>query len=265
MTQLGRFLEFSVCAPNILDSLRYYKQLGFSEQLIGDVWRHKYAVVSDGDICIGLHDRAFDGPALTFVHPDLARYARSMSDHGFDFSLLKLDEDVFNELAFTDRDGHTIVMLEARTFTPPDEDTPDSLCGYCFEATLPARDTMRSGRFWAPLVPSLLHLREEPTTHMRFGAGEISLGISESIALNQPALCFRCRDETALMDVVRHHGLSHKIFPGFEGAFVELRTPEGTALYVFNEDFLGESYVVDEEDDSLEESYVVDEYAKPKP
>ena len=243
---LGVFLEFSVNTPDILDSLRFYKELNFSELEIGDVYAHKYAVVSDGDICIGLHERVFDGPALTFVHPDLARRARSMTDHGFDFSFLKVDEDVFNELGFTDRDGHMITMLEARTFMPYDEDTPPSLCGECFEASLPAGDALHSGRFWAPLVPNLQHLREEPTTHMRFNAGNISLGLSESIALKSPSLCFKCRDKSALANAIEAHAIEHKPFPGFEGAFVELRAPEGTTLYVFDEDFLGESYVVDE-------------------
>jgi len=246
MNVLGRFLEFGIYTPDIIESLGFYKRLGFTEQMIGDIWTHKYAVVSDGEICIGLHDRVFDGPALTFVHEDLARCARSMSDNGLDFSLLRLDEDVFNELAFTDRDGHMISMLEARTFTPADEDTPASVCGSCFEASLPARDTMRSGHFWAPLIPNLLHLREEPTTHMRLDAGEISLGLSESIALEQPSLCFKCDDKEAVADAIEFHGLKHKPFPGFEGAFVELQAPEGTSLFVFTEDFLGESYVVDE-------------------
>lgn len=261
MTLLGRFLEFSVYTPDILESLSYYRQLGFSDQTIGDVWSHKYAVVSDGDICIGLHDRVFDGPSLTFVQQDLARHARSMTDYGFEFSYLQLDEDAFNELAFNDRDGHTVTMLEARTFTPPDEDTPDSLCGFCFEATLPARDTLRSGRFWAPLIPNLLQLREEPTTHMRLDTGALPLGISESLGLTQPSLCFRCHDEDALMSVVRQNGLRHKVFPGFEGAFVELQAPEGSTLYVFTEDFLGESYVVEQEDD--DDSYLVDESDEP--
>ena len=38
-------------------------------------------------------------------------------------------------------------------------------------------------------------------------------------------------------------------FPGFEGAFVAIQAPEGTTLYVFEEDFLGEAYEVDESDD----------------
>jgi len=82
---LGRFLEFSVQTSNIIDSLGFYRLLGFHELEIGDVLSHKYAVVSDGELCIGLHDRSLEGPALTFVHQDLAHEARSMSDHGFDF------------------------------------------------------------------------------------------------------------------------------------------------------------------------------------
>ena len=172
-----------------------------------------------------------------------------MSDHGFDFSYLKLDEDIFNQLAFADRDGHMISMLEARTFTPPDEDTPNSVCGNFFEASLPVRDTMRAGRFWAPLAPSILSLREEPTTHMRFDAGDMALGLSESIALSGPSLCFKCDDKAALNQAIEQHGLKHKLFPGYEGAMIELQAPEGTTLFVFSEDFLGESYVVDESDD----------------
>ena len=33
---------------------------------------------------------------------------------------------------------------------------------------------------------------------------------------------------------------------GFEGAFVAIRAPEGTTLFAFEEDFLGESYEVEE-------------------
>lgn len=246
MSPLGRFLEFGVHAPDILESLAFYKALGFSELAIGDVWTHKYAVVSDGEVSIGLHDQEFDSPAITFVHPDLARHARSMSDHGLRLSVLKIDEDVFNELAFKDRDGHLIRLLEARTFSPPDDDLPRSVCGECFETVLPVKNVLRTGRFWAPLTPVLLRIREEPTTHMRFDAAGMPLGLSESIALESPSLCFKCPDRQALISALDLRGIRHRDFPGFEGAFAELVAPEGTRLYVFEEDFLGEPYVVEE-------------------
>jgi hypothetical protein len=229
-----------------LESLGFYKTLGFSELEIGDVWSHRYTVVSDGELCIGLHDRVFASPALTFVHHELAKCARAMSDHGFDFSFLKIDEDVFNELGLADRDGNMITMIEARTFSPGDDDVPDSLCGHWFETTLPARDAMRGGRFWAPLAPQVLRFREEPTTHMRFDAGGMSLGISESIALTSPSLCFRCYDRSRVAAAIEQYGLKHEKFPGFEGAFMALEAPEGTKLFLFDEDFLGEMYEVSE-------------------
>jgi catechol 2,3-dioxygenase-like lactoylglutathione lyase family enzyme len=247
---LGQFLEFSVYSPDIQESLDFYRNLGFSELETGDVWSHRYAVVTDGDLCIGLHDRVFDAPALTFVHQELAKRARAMSDHGFSFSFLKVDEDVFNELGLPDRDGNMITMIEARTFSAPMDDVPDSLCGNWFELSLPVRDAMHAGRFWAPIAPKVLRIREDPTTHMRFDAGGMSLGVSESIALTQPSPCFRCADRNALETAIRLHGLKHEKFPGFEGAFVAIEAPEGTTLFMFDEDFLGELYEVSETDDA---------------
>jgi len=250
MSSLGRFLEFSVRTPNILESLHFYKTLGFVELQIGDMWPHKYAVVSDGELNIGLHDREFDTPAITFVQQDIAKHARSMSDHGFDFSYMQLDEDAFNELRFSDRDKHSIMMLEARTFHRSEEAENDSLCGSWFELALPVKDALRSAQFWAPIAPTLLEMREEPTTHMRFEAEGAPLGLSESIAVKSPSLCFKCPDRTELMDLLEQHGLNFEKFPGFEGAFVAITAPEGTTLFVFDEDFLGEKYEVDESGDA---------------
>ena len=47
---------------------------------------------------------------------------------------------------------------------------------------------------------------------------------------------------------VEAHGLRHKTFPGYEGAFLMLEAPEGSRLYLFDEDFLGEGIEVSEQD-----------------
>ena len=249
MSSLGRYLEFSVYTPDILESLGFYKMLGFEELEIGDVWSHKYAVVTDGVLCIGLHDSHFEGPSVTFVQQDLAKRVRTMTDYGFNFAVVQLDEDIFNELGLDDRDGHRITMLEARTFSGGDENGNDSVCGNWFELSLPTRDAVRGARFWASVAPVMLEFREEPTTHMRFDAGGAAVGLSESIALETPSLCFRCADKDALFSVLERHGLEHKKFPGYEGAFVAITAPEGTTLYAFDQDFLGESYEVEESDE----------------
>ncbi|MEM7430594.1 MAG: hypothetical protein AAF351_01515 [Pseudomonadota bacterium] len=252
MSSLGRYLEFSIPTDDIIQSLGFYKLLGFNELDIGDVWSHKYAVVSDGVLCIGLHDAVFEQPSCTFMQQDLARHARSMSDHGFEFRYMHLGEESFNRLGLSDRDGHAVTMLEARTFSGADEYDNDSLCGTWFEMTLPARDAVHSARFWASVAPVLLSMREEPTTHMRFDAGGFALGLSESMALDGPSLCFKCQDRDAVKAVADQQGFDWRKFPGFEGAFAVLTAPEGTRLFLFDEDFLGESYEVDESDDAGE-------------
>ena len=252
MSGIGRVLEFSARTEDIIESLHFYRTLGFSELQIGDVWSHKYAVVSDGVLSIGLHDRDFDAPAVTFVQPELAKHARSMADHGFNFSHMQLDEDAFNEIRFSDRDNHAIMMLEARTYYGADEDDNDSQCGNWFELTLPVREAVRSAHFWAPIAPVLLNIREEPTMHMRFDAGGVALGLSESIALQGPSLCFKCPDRDLIFETCERHGIMHEKFPGYEGAFAAIKAPEGTCLYLFDEDFLGEGIEVDESDDLSE-------------
>lgn len=246
MSSIGRFLEFSVQTSDILESLNFYKTLGFVELEIGDMWPHRYAVVSDGELAIGLHEREFDAPAITFVKPDLAKSARRMGNHGYKFDYMQLGDESFNELRFADRDKHAIIMLEARTFNVSEDAERDSLCGSFLEMTLPVRDTLSAAQFWAPIAPALLDMREEPTTHMRFDIDGIALGLSESIALKAPSLSFKCADRQRLMGILKQHGMRFAKFPGFEGAFVEISAPEGTILYAFEKDFLGESYEVEE-------------------
>ena len=243
---LGRFLEFSVPTPDIIDSLGFYKLLGFHELETSDVWSHRYAVISDGELCIGLHGEPVERPALTFVQRDIAAEALSMTDAGFEFEYLRTDEDQFNEVGFLTPDGQLVSMIEARTFSGANEEANISVCGRFIELTLPVRDTLRAGRFWAPLAPELLRVREEPTTHMRFNAAGLPLGLSESIALRGPSLCFRCADREAVWIALAKHGFVHREFPGFEGAFMQIDAPEGTTLFLFEEDFLGELYEVQE-------------------
>jgi catechol 2,3-dioxygenase-like lactoylglutathione lyase family enzyme len=249
MSSLGRFLEFSVRTPDILESLAFYRSLGFTELESGDIWSHKYAVVSDGILNIGLHDRDFVAPAISFVRKNIAKKARNMTDHGFDFNFMQLGEDAFNELGLADRDGHQISMVEARTFHAADDGLDNSVCGTWFELSLPARDVLRSARFWGSVAPNVLQIREEPTTHMRFDANGAAIGLSESIALECPSLCFKCDDRDLLNAIVEKEGLRAQRFPGYEGAFLAIRAPEGTMLYLFDEDFLGEPIEVEEDVD----------------
>lgn len=250
MSALGAFLEVSVRCSDMLDSLSFYKSLGFREAISNDIWPHKYTVVTDGVLCIGLHEREFNAPAVTFVQRDLARHARKMSDSGTHLNVIQLDEDSFNEIGLKDNDGHQISVVEARTFNLDQEDDDNSACGTFFEISLPVKDAVRAALFWGPMAQVVEEHREEPTVHMRFDAGGIPLGISESMGLDVPSLCFKAPDKDKLPGLIERFGLNHQKFPGFEGARCVISAPEGTRLYIFDEDFLGATIEVEESDDT---------------
>ena len=70
------------------------------------------------------------------------------------------------------------------------------------------------------------------------------------MAVGKPTLRVRGDDNDALSGCIKKRDRPHQRFPGFEGAFVVLTAPEGTKLFAFDEDFLGENYEVDESDDT---------------
>jgi len=136
MSSLGQFLEFSVPAPDLGASLDFYLRLGFSEVRVNDIRPRGYAAVTDGQIVIGLHASGLDKPALAFVRPDLARHARALVDAGTELEFQRLDNDQFNEVGLQTPDGQLLVLLEAPTFSVPEDDHPAPVIGRCTEVTL---------------------------------------------------------------------------------------------------------------------------------
>ncbi len=136
---LGRFLEFSLAAPDVQASLDFYVTLGFSYAEVGDAWPHPYAVVTDGRIRLGLHQEPIPAPSLTFVKPELLKYLDEFEQRGIEFEFRHLGNDVFNEVGWLDPSGQLVRLVEARTFSPSKRLANDtSRCGYFLEIALPA-------------------------------------------------------------------------------------------------------------------------------
>src|SRR6202451_2185261 len=95
---LGRFLEFSLAAPDIQASLDFYAELGFSCAEVGEAWPHPYAVVTDGRICLGLHQEPIPAPSLTFVKPDLLKHLEVLERRGIEFEFRRLGHEALNML-----------------------------------------------------------------------------------------------------------------------------------------------------------------------
>ena len=192
---LGRFLELSVHAPAILESIEFWEKLGFRQVATNDVWTHPYAVVSDGTVVIGLHAYAFESPALTFVRPDLAAHVPALRGLGIEFEFAKTADDEFHEAGFLSPDGQMVTLLETRTHSPPAFDDAGFSKAGAFDALeLPARRIDHSLPFWAKLGLAVIDYDEDAAT-ATLVTGPLTLRLSEDAKLKEPRLVYRADGE----------------------------------------------------------------------
>jgi catechol 2,3-dioxygenase-like lactoylglutathione lyase family enzyme len=191
----GRFLELSIHAPDIQESLAFYESLGFVQATVGETWTHPYAVVTDGRVFIGLHSRDCAPIALTYVQPELASHVPRLRALGIQFDHESLASEAFNEIAFADPHGLRINIWEARTFSPPALDINyESSCGYFAELGVPVRDYQAGRDFWETLGFVAWEPETEPLPRLSLTSDHFNLGLYRSRALRQPVLTFQDRD-----------------------------------------------------------------------
>jgi catechol 2,3-dioxygenase-like lactoylglutathione lyase family enzyme len=231
---LGRFLELSLHTPDIRASLDFYSKLGFSPAEVGETWTHPYAVVTDGRICLGLHQQLEPQPALTFVKPNLLRHVESLERLGIEFEYRRLGNDVFNEVAWFDPSGHLIRCIEARTFSPVERAANEhSLCGYFVELALPAPDRAKAKTYWEAF--GFVGMDEDAATlpHVACTSDTVDLGLYDPLHIRQPSLLFDVSDVKAVLATLSARGIDKRgVVPAplKHTAAAVIVAPEGTPI-----------------------------------
>jgi catechol 2,3-dioxygenase-like lactoylglutathione lyase family enzyme len=232
---LGRFLEYSIITHDIQASLGFYRKLGFSQAEVGDAWAHPYAVVTDGRICLGLHQESRSGPLITFVKPALVKHLAEFERLGVEFDVRRLGDHVFNEIAWTDPSGHAIRLIEARTFSPVKRpSTATSRCGYFLEIGLPAVDVEAAKSYWERFGFVGMDEPDAPLPHVSCTSDTIDVGLYEPARLAAPTLLFDAGDLTGRVEALAQLGVvvaGAKVpGPGRRARALSFTAPEGTAI-----------------------------------
>ena len=232
---LGRFLEYSLATPDIQVSLDFYSRLGFSQADVGDAWLHAYAVVTDGRICLGLHQAGIPAPTMTFVKPGLAEHLEILERLGLEFAYRHLGNDVFNEVGWCDPSGQRVRLIEARTFSPskrPGLDT--SRCGYFLEIALPTPNPNAAKAYWEQLGFVGIDEWDAQLPHVGCTSDTIDLGLYEPVHLCRSTLRFEVEDVGATLARLAEIGISPagEIPPPLREAppAAVLIAPEGTPI-----------------------------------
>ncbi|HEX7374405.1 MAG TPA: hypothetical protein VF277_05485, partial [Steroidobacteraceae bacterium] len=235
---LGRFLEISVYAPDVPASIEFYESLGFVQASTGEAWPYPYAVVTDGRLCIGLHQREITSPALTWVLPDVARHAPALEALGIEFEALRLDSAALNELGFVDPAGQRVTVIEARTFSPPSlPPAHSSQLGYFEEFGIPTRDPAQASAFWDRLGFVAFDPVREPFGRVVIAGRDLNIGLYD-LDLRQPVLTYSAPAMAERVAALHDRGLRFATrMP--RGLSVRdaaiLRAPEGTEFLLLEE------------------------------
>ena len=239
LSVLGRFLEIGIATKDIRASVEFYERLGFTQAQTGDIWPHPYGVLTDGRVYIGLHQSRLDSPAITFVRPAVAAHAPSLEHAGVELSTINLGSEVFNELAFRDPAGHTVRLLEARTFSPADRSPLEtSRCGEFCGISLPAADFEHVSRFWQVLGLAPAEERSQPYRHVSLKSEDFELALHRQGFFPEPLLVFRDVEMSARLRRLRELGVGPLEPPprGLDtNANSLLQAPEGTVLLLLQD------------------------------
>jgi hypothetical protein len=235
----GRFLEISLYAPEIRESLAFYESLGFVQAPVGEAFNHPYAVVTDGRLFLGLHGRAAS-PALTFVMPRLMHGMEQLEALRIELEDLQLGNEVFNRVSFRDPSGQCVNVFEARTFSPPQFETdPVTSCGYFSEYGLPVREQEPMRVFWEALGFVAWDEQTEPFARTAITSDHLNLALYRSRAFRQPVLTFEDQDMRERLASLKERGfrLSDEMPDSLdESCNAILVAPEGTRLLLLQSD-----------------------------
>jgi catechol 2,3-dioxygenase-like lactoylglutathione lyase family enzyme len=236
---LGRFLEIGIATTDIRASVEFYERLGFTQAQTGDTWPHPYGVLTDGRVCIGLHQGRLDSPALTFVHPGVANYLSALQRLDIEPYTTNISGEVFNEVGFRDPAGQPVRLLEARTFSPSDRSPLEpSRCGAFRALSMPAADFEPARSFWEALGFVAGEPATRPYPHLPLSSGDFALAMHRPHFAAEPLLVFH--DPAMPERIARLRELApYPLEPPPRGLDVRgnalLRAPEGTALLLLHD------------------------------
>ena len=231
---IGRFLELSLPADPVLDSVQFYEHLGFEQAHTADLWSHHYGVISDGRFHLGLHGDRVHIPTLSWTRENVEGLARELRDAGISITDAVLEEDGLHELALDDPDGVGVRVLEARSFSPPGHADGQGPLGWFRELRLRVDDLDRSEAFWeqAGLVRCGRSLRPAPRAALACDGLNLTLVQDPNVP---PMLAvFEHADPDQLLDGLSHRDLRPVSVQRARDrvAHLDLRGPEGLLLRV---------------------------------
>jgi hypothetical protein len=230
---LGRFLEISLAASDVAESLAFYESLGFVQASVGEAWPHPYAVITDGRVSLGLHGADFESPLPTWVAPSLRERLATLAALDVTIEDIRLDDVAMHQVLLRDPSGQPLRLLEARTFSPPAlAPVHSTALGYFEELAIATTDLTVASAFWERLGFVAFEPALEPLPKVVAASRDLNVGLY-GIDLPAPVLVFSDTTMPDRIGKLRDQGYRFaKSLPRALTAMgtAMLEAPEGTLL-----------------------------------
>ncbi|MBT8141409.1 MAG: hypothetical protein HKN88_00350 [Gammaproteobacteria bacterium] len=236
-----RFLELSVPAANVLNSLTFFQQLGFTSIHTNDIWNYPYGVISDGRCFIGLHDANHyqvtgEHPRLSFVHEHVAPLLNGLQDSDFSVLHAETDEDRFQHASLKGIDNIPLHIMAARSFSPPSgHQRKDSLLGYFRGVVLLTANLHKAEKFWNDVGLLVMPIEEEQC--LMVSSNRLNMLLLEKNASDQCGLLFEHPQPESLFAQFARFGITLKVGEDdlVLGSEYQFRTPDGMPIWIRRE------------------------------
>ncbi len=203
---IGQLLEISLPVDDPGHALSAFRALGLREIQVADFAPGARAVVSDGRLALGLYDGELEGPAVTFVRPDLHRHMPAIETSGAELVEAWLAADHFHRATFRDPNDLRMTLLEARTFAPlAPEPGLVSACGAFLELSVATHSLAESTAFWRALGFTVIAESGSPHASRRLAGHGLVLGLHETGGF-RIALTFAAPQLDARIEYLRAKG-----------------------------------------------------------
>lgn len=232
---IGELLEFTLACGSLPRTAEFYRSLGFLEAHTGAIVTEPYVALGNGEVGIGLYQRDYDAPALTFVRPNLKEHLRALRRHHIELEFAELEDDQFHRAGFRDPNGQLVILSEARTRSPlTDDPNAISIVGKFVEYSLPTHSVEVSASFWRRLGLGVSAEGGEPAPWIRLRGHGLTMGLHEGSRF-LPGLCFECQDLEARIAYLEAKNCSIRRgvpfgYRGTAGAMIS--APDNQAVYL---------------------------------
>jgi catechol 2,3-dioxygenase-like lactoylglutathione lyase family enzyme len=226
--KLGDYIEISLSVTHLTESVAFYQKLGL-QQVDGEETPYPWAVVSDGRLHLGLHQRSFPSPALSYLSSFPRKWRTGAAFRLSLLQMLAISPDQVEQIGtksmlrkqkgfpiaanFQAADGQ-YVLLADKPFKKPSADeyalpfrnflVKDQTFG---ELSLRTEDVATSVAYWQQLGFKRLAGDNKPYPWAIVSDGRVRLGLHQAARFSQPALSYFAPDMPDRLEQFRQQGL----------------------------------------------------------